>query len=295
MDVTAPSGLKNWRKFVEKCLTSRTAAEEKLKQDPKPEHNVRKDFFHYLFQAKDPETGELGYDLDELYSECELLIIAGSDTTANVMAAAFFYLARNIDATSKLATELLSTFSSYDEIKSGSKLYSCTYLRAFLNEVLRMNPPVSLDLQREVLPGGAVVDGQYFPPRTNVSTSPYCLHYNRDVFSEPFKFRPERWILDKKDNSSASAANVDLAESALTPFSIGQRGCVGKNLAWLEMLIVLAKVVYMFELQQDPTNNLGAGDANGKIGRRTIDQYQTYDTFVSMRYGPMVQFKRRNI
>ena len=76
-----------WQKFVAANLENRTRVQEDVQKGLRPE---RKDFFHYLFGTKDPETGELGYDLNELFNECEVLTIAGSDTTAIVTAAMSF-------------------------------------------------------------------------------------------------------------------------------------------------------------------------------------------------------------
>ena len=240
----------------------------------------------------DPETGK-GYSEDELFGESESLIIAGSDTTAISTAAAFFYLSRNPEVQQKLADEITSTFSSLNEIKSGPTLHSCKYLRAFIEETLRMSPPVPADLSREVQKGGIVVDGEYIPEGIKVSTVSYCMHHNPEDFPEPFKFQPERWIVDKNDTTGASAERLALAQSAFMPFSAGPRGCVGKNLAYLEMNLVVAKIIYNFEVRRDPTSNLGGGSPEAIEGRRTVDQYQLYDIFVGIRDGPMVQLAKR--
>jgi len=282
-----------WLNFVEKCLADRTEVQKDLELHPKPDNEVRKDFFYWLFRAEDPETGERGYTLNELFGECELLTIAGSDTTSIVLSAAFFYLSRQPSVQSKLATEILSTFSSYDEIKSGSKIMSCKYLTAFLEEAMRMTPPVSAEPARVVLQGGTTVDGHYVPEGLHVSTGLYCLSFNKDVYPEPFTFRPERWIVAEDKDVGSSAESVAAARDAFCAFSYGSRGCVGKNLAWLEMRIVIAKFLWKFEVRADPDNNLGGGNPGGKPGRQRKDQYQTYDVFVSSRKGPVVQLKKR--
>ena len=288
-----PEDLKKWQAFVAKNLDKRTKKEQALKATGEAESGARKDFFHYLFDAKDPETGKPGYDLGELWGECELLTIAGSDTTAIVTAAMAFYLARNPVIQAKLAREISSTFESYGEIAAGPKLHSCKYLRAFIQETLRMTPPVPAELAREVLPGGTTVESEFFPADTKVSTCLYCLSYNKDVFPEPSKFRPERFLDITEDPMGDSAENVALAESGVCAFSIGSRGCVGKNMAWLEMQLVLAKMVFSFELRQDPSSDLGAGSAQLRPGHQNPNQYQLYDAFVAMRHGPIVQFKAR--
>jgi cytochrome P450 len=284
-----PPAIQKWTEFVDDCLAKRTSKQRELEEKPKPETEVRKDFFHWLFNAKDPETGT-GYSLPELYAECELLTIAGSDTTAIVISAAYFYLSRSPEVQEKLVREILSTFDSYGEIKAGSKLQSCKYLTAFLHEAMRMSPPVPAEPSREVLEGGTTVNGHYFPKGSLVSTAFWAMHYNKDYYPEPLKFRPERWIVGE---AGSTADSVALAESAFCAFSAGSRGCVGKNMAWLEMRIVMAKTLWKYEIKQDPVNKLGGGSANARPGRREEGQYQTYEMFVSNRKGPMVQLKER--
>ncbi|KAH7089779.1 cytochrome P450 [Paraphoma chrysanthemicola] len=295
LTVAVPPVVKEWQSFVAKCLDDRSKVEQEQEKNPKPEAEVRKDFFHWLFKAVDPETGKRGYDLDELYAECELLTIAGSDTTSLVLSAAFFYLVRRPGVQEKLRAEILATFSNYNEIKSGNKLSSCKFLTAFLQEAMRMAPPVSAEPSREVLPGGTVVNGHYIPEGLHVSTGLYCLSYNKEIYPEPFTFRPERWIVDEDGEQGSSAESVALAEDSFCAFSTGSRGCVGKNLAWLEMRLVIAKTLWKLEFRRDPTNNLGGGDPDGKPGRRVVDHYQTYDIFVSGRKGPVVQVKKRDV
>lgn len=287
--IATPPAIERWTEFVDDCLAKRTSKQRELEEKPKPDAEVRKDFFHWLFDAKDPETGT-GYSLPELYAECELLTIAGSDTTAIVISAAYFYLSRHPDIQEKLAHEILSTFSSYDEIRSGPKIQSCKYLTAFLMEAMRMSPPVPAEPSREVLPGGTTVNGHYFPQGALVSTAFWAMHYNKDYYPEPLQFRPKRWIVGE---AGSTADSVALAESAFCAFSAGSRGCVGKNMAWLEMRIVMAKTLWKFEIKQDPSNNLGGGSADARPGRREEGQYQTYEMFVSNRKGPMVQLKER--
>jgi cytochrome P450 len=291
MSVAAPAPVANWQKFVDRCLQERTALEQQQEKAKTPDSEVRKDFFHWLFKAVDPETGERGYSLDELYGESELLIIAGSDTTSIVMSAMMFYLVRYPHLQAKLSAEILSTFDDMNEIKAGEKLQSCKYLHYFITEALRMTPPVSAEPSREVLPGGTQVDGHYIPAGMHASTGLYCLSYREDIYPEPFRFKPERWIVDESD--PASVEEVKRGEDAFCAFLTGTRGCVGKNLAWLEMKVVMAKLLFSFEMRADPTNHLGGGSKDGKPGRQVVDQYQTYELFVSGRKGPMVQFKKR--
>jgi cytochrome P450 len=244
-----------------------------------------------LWEAKDPETGKR-LSIAELNSECELLVLAGSDTTATVISALLFYLIRNKHVQEKLANEILTTFSSYDDIKAGTKLLSCRYLTAFLQEGMRMAPPFGANAIREVLQGGITVQGRYLPKGTRVSTATWAMQYNSTYFPEPTQFCPERWIVGEQGSTEESVA---LAESAFCAFSTGPRGCVGRNMAWLEMRIVLAKLVWRFEVRQHPSGgNLGGGNpSSGEWGRKCEDQYQTWDISVADRKGPLVQLRER--
>jgi cytochrome P450 len=269
LSVASPPAVVQWQNFIDKCLADRTQVQKDLEKSPKPDNEIRKDFFYWLFRAEDPETGKRGYSLDELFGECELLTMA------------------------KVTQEILSTFSSVDEIRSGSKLMSCKYLTAFLEEALRMLPPVSAEPARTVLKDGTTVDGHYIPEGLNVSTGLYCLSFNKDIYHEPFTFRPERWIVSDDEKVGSSAESVAAAQNAFCAFSTGSRGCVGKNLAWLEMRLVIAKALWHYEIKADPTNDLGGGDPNGRPGRQRTEEYQTYEIYVSDRKGPMVQLKKR--
>jgi cytochrome P450 len=207
---------------VQQCLSDRTALRRTLASKPgTTSANTRKDFFYWLFAAQDPETGKR-YSLSELYAECEMLVIAGSDTTANVLSALFFYLARNPRIQAKLATELRSAFPAYADIKAGEQMHACKYLTAVIQESLSADPA------REVLHGGAAIDGYFFPAGTNVSTEFWAMHYNAEYFAVPYEFRPERWI---PGHEGVTGKSVERAESAFCAFLAGTRGCVGKNLA----------------------------------------------------------------
>lgn len=72
-----------------------------------------------------------------------------------------------------------------------------------------------------------------------------AANYMPQNFHRPRDFVPERWL----DNAPAEFANDDKA--AFQPFSIGNRNCIGKNLAYAEMRLILAKVIYNFDMELD--------------------------------------------
>lgn len=184
----------------------------------------RRDFFYHLLNAKDPETGK-GFSMDELWGESNLLIIAGSDTTSTAMAGTFFYLAHNVEVLKKLCEEIREAFEDVEDIVSGPKLSACSYLRACIDETMRMSPPVAGALPRQVLTGGLDIDGVHVPAGFDVGVPHYSIHHNPDYYPRPFDYIPERWLSDSEANPLHG--KLGDAHAAFCPFSIGPRGCIG--------------------------------------------------------------------
>lgn len=97
---------------------------------------------------------------EQLISEANLLLVAGSDTTSIVITGLFFCLSRNERIYKKLVHEIRTTFNSVDEIVGGAKLHNCQYLRACIDEALRFCPTGGSEAPREAGPGGATVNGE---------------------------------------------------------------------------------------------------------------------------------------
>lgn len=207
----------------------------------------------------------------------------GSDTSSTALASVFFYLGHYPDAYATAIKEIRETFATIDEIRSGAKLNSCVYLRACIDESLRMSPPAGSALWREVGPRGAVVDGAWIPAGYDVGTGIYALHHNAAYFPKPFCFSPERWL-----EGHAGAEQVDLARSAFTPFSVGPRSCVGKGLALSELTLTLATMLWKYDFKL--VGRLGEGSASLGPGRHRETEYQLFDHITAAKDGPLVQF-----
>ena len=115
----------------------------------------------------------------ELESETALLILARSDNTASAITAALFYLTHNPSpsALAEAQIQVRRTFSSLEEIRSGDKLARCHYLRACIDEAMRMSPSARGLMPREVLDRGINVDSQYIPKGIEIGTPIYALHH----------------------------------------------------------------------------------------------------------------------
>ncbi|KAL9105777.1 MAG: hypothetical protein Q9187_008657 [Circinaria calcarea] len=247
------------------------------------------DIFSALETARDPET-DRKYTPVELVSEAGLLIIAGSDATATAMASTVFYLLHYPESLNLVQEEIRSVFSSLEDIRIGTKLSACRYLFACFDESMRLSSPVPGLLAREVLHGGIDVDGVHLPKGVDVGVPIYALHHNEDNFPEPWTFKPSRWIVGQ---DGTAQENVNHARSAFSVFGYGRTSCVGKTLAYQELALTLARLVWKYEWRLQPGSSLGEGRKGLGWGREKKAEFQLWDKFVSVSEGPMVEFKDR--
>lgn len=267
----------------EERLVARQALEESAVKNKK---EARRDIFYYIFHARD-ETGA-ALSQEEMIADASFFLAAGSDGVGIALAAAMYYLLQTPGTLAKLTAELRSSFESADEIKL-PKLNQLSYLYGVVEEALRLVPCVSSQFPREVLPGGLTVDDHYIPAGTIVGTSAYALHHNEDNYPDSFAFKPERWLGDEE--------SVARAKIAFNTFSVGPYNCIGKNVAYLAIKLVLAKLLWGYDVRvpegEDLVGGGGKGEWKGKMRRET--EYQLRDWLVGYREGPIVQIKRREV
>ena len=269
-------------------LEERIALQEK--QHPMKDGVGHKDLMHYLLTNADPKTG-MRPTRAELKGDSLSLIGAGADTVAATLSGILFYLARHPTALRTVTSEVRLAFRSLEEIRSGSRLVSCVYLDACIEETLRLAPVVPAQLPRAVMKGGIMIDEQFVPEGTVIGVSAYVVHHNNETFPEPWSFRPERWIAA----GGVSREDVNLAREAMCPFSLGKRGCIGKRLAYVEMRIAIASLLWSYDLEEAMSaGRNGGGSLNLEEGRRRRDEFQLFDCFGSDREGPVLRFRQRS-
>ncbi|RYP80318.1 hypothetical protein DL770_006265 [Monosporascus sp. CRB-9-2] len=289
-ELMTPSAVQQYYQFVHKSVTERIALQQE--QAEKPESEKRQDIFYFLCEARDPDTSLPAYDETDLRAEANLLIIAGSDTTAISLSGIFFYLTGNPYQYQKLVKEIRTTFNTADDIVYGPKLSSCVYLKACIDEGMRLSPSGPSELSREVLPGGVTIKGEHFPAGTIVGTSPWVNSRNEEIYGDPNLFRPERWIADEA-GTGVTREQVALMRSNFHPFATGPGNCVGKNLAMTELMITVARTLHRLDVRRAPGSTVGGGAPEFGWGARDRRQYQLIDAYISLRRGPEVQFRKR--
>ncbi|KAJ3984515.1 cytochrome P450 [Lentinula detonsa] len=185
----------------------------------KVEHET---IYHHLLQPKGPSKAAL-------IQEAITLVGAGSDTVGNACTVGTFYALKNPSIHRKLVEELCEAWPDRDRLISYAKLEKLPYLTAFIKETLRFSIGVIHPLPRVVGPTTPEIGGLKLPSGTVVEMSTLFLHMNPDVFPEPHVFNPDRWLTD----------NTDEMMQDLAPFSKGPRMCLGINLAWSELYLIL--------------------------------------------------------
>lgn len=267
---------------------SKTQSDRRMKQGD----SATKDLFTNLLEARDPVTRSALTE-EQLFAEATALIAAGSDTVATVLAATFFCCLHYPLTLFRLQGEIRSQFANVDDIRIGERLDSCHYLRACIDETLRLSPPLGALLPRKVLAGGLTVDDNHFPEGIDIGVPHYALHHTELLYPDPFVFKPERWIVstDPAYEKSSEAAVV-AAQSAFCAFSVGRYGCVGKTLAYAELSVILARIFWLYDVRL--SGSIGQGSINFGKGRQRVKEFQTWDGYTSTHEGPMVEFKRRS-
>ncbi|OCK73526.1 benzoate 4-monooxygenase cytochrome P450 [Lepidopterella palustris CBS 459.81] len=200
----------------------------------------RPDFVTYLLR----QSGEKGLSLGEIHSNAPVLMIGGSETTATALCACFYYLCTNPETFKKLRAEFHSAIKSDKDITI-NKTFELKYMTAVLNETMRIYPPVPGDLPRIAPKEGITVAGYWLPPETRASVASFAATHSSSNFKNPYKFAPERFLDDNEEYK-------DDKKSAHQPFSTGPRNCIGKNLAWAEMRLMLSKLLFNFDIELCP-------------------------------------------
>ena len=214
-----------------------------------------------------------------------------SEGHATTISAVQFYLAHNAEIYEKLVGEIRGKYSYGETIGWGTKLASCEYLRACIDEAFRMLPPASGNHWRESEEQGILISGEEIPAGCEVGVSPPALFRSRDIFRDADRFWPERWLKGVLRDDELTTAR-----KALTPFSVGPRNCPGQNAAMMIISVSLACLInrYDFRLGGRPTGEAGVSTyderADTKVGSELYFQNHFHSCW---KEGSFIQFRDR--
>ena len=186
-------------------------------------------------------------------SELLNILLAGRDTTASLLSNTFFMLSKRPDIYTKLRAEIDSldgkrpTFQQLKDLK---------YLRALLNESLRIHPVVPGNTREAaedtVLPLGGGKDGKsplFVPKGTILGWSVYTMHRRKDYYGEDAEeFKPERW-LDEVDPMTGETKKGLRPGWEYLPFNGGPRICLGRKFSPRILLLNSTNAFFSFPEQ----------------------------------------------
>lgn len=213
-----------------------------LRMSPEELEKASTDGYTFLFElvkeTRDPKT---------LRDQALNIMIAGRDTTAGLMSFAFYELSKRPDVWRKLKNEVYEKFGSGNDVRleeiTFESLKRCTYLKNFINEVLRLYPSVPANYRQAnkdtTLPRGGGPDGSkpvLIEKGTPIgyvisATHRSIKYYGKDAH----EFRPERW----EDKTLKPGW-------AYLPFNGGPRICLGQQFALTEASYVITRTIQEF-------------------------------------------------
>lgn len=195
------------------------------------------DLLSLLMSAMDEDGSQM--TRQQLHDEAMTLFIAGHETTAQMLSWTWYALGENPAAEARLHEELSAALDG--KPPSPADFLRLPYLRAVMNEVLRLYPPAYI-MAREVIEP-CQLGGYEFAPGTTILFSQWVSHRDPRFFDDPDAFRPERW-LDGLENR--------LPPGAYYPFGAGPRRCIGEGFALLEAATVTATLAQRFSFRLLP-------------------------------------------
>ncbi|MGD1701922.1 cytochrome P450 [Dapis sp. BLCC M229] len=188
------------------------------------------DILTLMLLAQD-EEGQ-GMTDQEIRDELLTLLFSGHETTATALTWAIYWVHRQPEVYQKLMQELATVEADTDPMK----IFRLPYLTAVCQETLRIYPPVMLTFLRQTKKT-VELNGYQLEAGTMLHGSIYLTHHREDLYPEPKKFKPERFL------------ERQFSPYQYLPFGGGQRRCIGTALANFEMRLVLATLLSNFEME----------------------------------------------
>jgi cytochrome P450 len=220
--ISLTPGLSSTFAFLVRNLNIGHQARTKFKQTVKDvvmkrqaEDTDRKDFLGHMMAF----TGEKGLSQIELESNAEILIVAGSETSATALAGITFHLLQDRQCLERLQQEVRARFKSSAEIGPSTAL-QLPYLKAVFEESMRIYPSAPGGMPR-TLQGDTIIDGVVISAGTNVSVANYVSNHSEMNYKDPDKFVPQRWLgLEGYEEDKLTTFH---------PFSLGPKNCIGRR------------------------------------------------------------------
>ncbi|XP_073048002.1 alkane hydroxylase MAH1-like [Primulina eburnea] len=204
------------------------------------------------------------------------LMLAGRDTTSTCLAWLFWLLAANPSAERKIRQEIEDELQEKEDKKwrnfSVEESKKLKYLHGALCESLRLFPPVALEHKAPIRPD-ILPTGNHIPENKMVVLCFYSMGRMEMVWGKDcLDFKPERWILERGGTKHEPSYKFPA-------FNAGPRTCLGKEMAFIQMKMVAASVIYRYNIEVVKGHKVSASDS----------------VIIQMKHGLRVKLSKRNV
>lgn len=207
---------------------------DKLLAHRRANHIEVDDALGVLMKATDPDGNPVSDE--HICNELLSVLTAGHMTTAVATAWALYELGRHPEVVAKMREELQSAGAAPDP----SQILTMPYLEAVFKETVRLHPILAECARVPMEP--VTISGQTVQPGQALVVSIIGIHHNPDVYPEPDRFNPQRFI-DRKYNIHE-----------FLPFGGGHRRCIGAGLAEYSIRLTLAEAVLNWDFETTRTD-----------------------------------------
>jgi cytochrome P450 len=225
-----------WRAFDNSVVRMRSVIDEVITVTRASAPEERADLLSLLLSARD-DTGSGLTDV-EVRDQLTTMLFAGTETVASILTWALHHLAERPDIEQELLDEIETAVG--DRPVTFADVPKLPAVTRVLDEVLRLHGVVTL-MRRTTEP--VTIGGYDIPAETEVLFSLYALHRNPELYPNPDRFDPDRWLPDQVAKRPREHA---------VPFGAGTRKCIGDRFAWMEATITLATILPRWKLRPVP-------------------------------------------
>ncbi|XP_018429766.1 PREDICTED: vitamin D 25-hydroxylase [Nanorana parkeri] len=173
--------------------------------------------------AADPNST---YSTENLIYSVGELIIAGTETTTNVLRWALLFMALYPNIQGQVQREIDSVVGP-NQTPTCADRPAMPYTEAVLHEILRFCNIAPLGIFHATS-RDTEVRGYSIPEGTTVITNLYSVHFDQKYWTDPEIFYPERFL---------DGSGQFVKKEAFVPFSLGRRHCLGEQLARMELFL----------------------------------------------------------
>ncbi|KID93904.1 cytochrome P450, partial [Metarhizium majus ARSEF 297] len=217
--------------------------------DENPDDKTPADMLQAFIDAEDPDS-KIKMSPLEVQAESVGMQLAGSETTSASLTWAFHLLTLYPDVLGRAVGQVRSRFGADHLISYTDCKQHLPYLEALVYETFRFAPITSGFMPR-VCSKDMSFQGYRVPAGTHIAFNLMAMNNHPDVWDQPDRFLPERFL-----------GNED-AKRNIFAFSYGPRSCIGRNLAWMEIMTILANVLNTFNIRLPEDAMYGPHNVDG--------------------------------